>query len=197
MQSTRLQVQHKRLHSLKINITILILFSQSFGIMPENNIQRISWDEYFMEIASATARRASCFKKKAGAVIVKNKQIISTGFNGAPKGVQDCFEKGYCMRKRDNVPSGTRLEYCMATHAEQNAIVQAACAGVAINGSTLYTTVQPCILCAKVIINSGIKEVVFEIPQAEFNKNKPLPESDKLASELLEQAGIKIRQFKK
>jgi len=158
---------------------------------------RISWDDYFMEIARATSRRASCFKKQAGAVIVKNKQILSTGFNGAPKRIKDCFEKGYCMRKQNNIPSGERLEFCMATHAEQNAIVQAACSGVAIDGSTLYTTVQPCVLCAKVIINSGIKEVVFEIPQKAFNKSIPLPESDVLAAQLLEEAGIKVRQFSK
>lgn len=162
--------------------------------MPE---ARISWDEYFVEIARASAKRASCFKKKAGAVLVRNKQILSTGFNGAPRGVKDCLEKGFCMRQKDNVPSGERLEYCMATHAEQNAIVQAARSGVSIEGSTLYTTVQPCILCAKVIINSGIKEVVFEIPQKDFNKNIPLPESDQLAASLLDEAGIKVRQFSK
>ena len=159
--------------------------------------KRISWDEYFMEIARASAKRASCFKKQAGAVIVKNKQILSTGFNGAPRGVKDCFEKGECMRQKDNVPSGTRLEYCMATHAEQNAIVQAARSGVSIEGSALYTTVQPCVLCAKVIINAGIKEVVFEIPQKDFNKKQPLPESDLLAASLLEEAGVKVRQWKK
>jgi len=164
--------------------------------MPEQN-SRISWDEYFMEIARAAAKRASCYKKHAGAVIVKNKQIISTGFNGAPKRVKDCFEKGFCMRKERGIPSGERLEFCMATHAEQNAIAQAACSGVAIDGSILYTTVQPCILCAKVIINSGIKEVVYEIPQKDFNKTRPLPESDALAASLLEEAGIKLRQFKK
>jgi dCMP deaminase len=160
--------------------------------MPE----KISWDDYFMEIARAASKRASCFKKKAGAVLVRNKQILSTGFNGAPKKIQDCFEKGYCMRQKAGIPSGEKLEFCMATHAEQNAIVQAACSGTAINESILYTTVQPCILCAKVIINSGIKEVVFEIPQKDFNKKQPLPESDILAAQLLEEAGIKVRQLK-
>lgn len=162
--------------------------------MPES---RISWDEYFMEIAKATSKRASCFKKQAGAVIVKNKQIVSTGFNGAPRGIKDCFEKGYCMRQKENTPSGERLEFCMATHAEQNAIVQAARSGVSIEGSTLYSLVQPCVLCVKVIINSGIKEVVFEIPQKDFNKRAPLPESDQLAGQMLEEAGIKVRQWKK
>lgn len=164
--------------------------------MPESeSTSRISWDEYFMEIARATSKRASCFKKKAGAVLVRNKQILSTGFNGAPKRIQDCFEKGYCMRKKSSIPSGEKLEFCMATHAEQNAIVQAACNGTAIDGATLYTTVQPCILCAKVIINAGIKEVVFEIAQKDFNKSIPLPESDVLAARLLEEAGVKVRQF--
>ena len=158
---------------------------------------RVSWDDYFMEVAHATSKRASCYKKNAGAVLVKNKQIVSTGFNGAPKGVKDCFEKGYCMRQKIGIPSGEKLEMCMATHAEQNAIAQAACAGVSINGATLYSTVQPCVLCAKIIINSGIKEIVFETAQKDFNKKMPLPESDKLAQEMFEEAGIKVRQIQK
>src|SRR3989338_3479032 len=158
--------------------------------------QRISWDTYFMEIASTTSKRASCFKKQAGAVIVKNKQILSTGYNGAPKGITDCFEKGYCMRQERNIPSGERLEFCMATHAEQNAIVQAAASGTSVQDATLYTTVQPCVLCAKIIINAGIKEVVFSIPQKDFNKKQPLPESDILAAQLLEEACIKVRQLR-
>ena len=164
--------------------------------------ERPAWDEYFMEIAKAVSKRASCYKREEGAVIVRNKQIVSTGYNGAPKKVQNCFEKGYCMRNEKNIPSGERLELCLAAHAEQNAIAQAACSGIAIEGATIYCTSQPCVLCAKVIINSGIREVVFGRSQKERNKNspnqdKPLPESDVLAAQLLEEAGIRARQYGK
>ncbi len=156
---------------------------------------RIGWDEYFMDVAKTTAKRASCLRRKEGAVIVKNKQILSTGFNGAPKGVQDCMEKGRCMRREKGIKSGEKLEFCMATHAEQNAIIQAACNGIKIEGAMLYCTSHPCILCAKVIINSGIRKVVYGKAQSEFSGKTP--ESDILAQRIFEEAGIRVTQFKK
>ncbi len=148
-------------------------------------VQRISWDEYFLEIAKTASKRASCFRgKKVGAVLVKDKQILATGYNGAPKGVKNCLELGNCIRKDNGIASGERLEYCRATHAEQNAIAQAAFQGVSTRGAILYSTTFPCILCAKLLINAGIKEIVF------LNDEK-----DELSKGVLEEAGIKIRKL--
>lgn len=147
--------------------------------------KRISWDNYFMKIAEIASERATCFRgKKVGAVLAKEKQVISTGYNGAPKGVKDCLEKETCMRKEKSLKSGERLEYCMATHAEQNAIAQAACAGIATKGATLYTTHFPCVLCAKLLINAGITEIAY--------KEK---EIDELSPKILEEAKIRIRKI--
>lgn len=121
---------------------------------------RPSWDEYFMEIVNVVKKRSTCARRQVGAIIVKDKRILSTGYNGAPVGLSHCEEAG-CLRNELNVPSGERHELCRALHAEQNAIVQAAYSGVSINESTIYVTNQPCVLCAKMIINSGIKRVVF------------------------------------
>lgn len=120
---------------------------------------RPSWDAYFMKIAMLVAERATCKRHKIGAVIVKNKRILSTGYNGAPAGVKDCLEIG-CIRDELKIPSGTRHEVCRAIHSEQNAIIQAALHGVDIDGGTLYTTHTPCNLCAKMIVNARIKRVV-------------------------------------
>lgn len=122
------------------------------------------WDERFMEIAETVAKWSSCWKKDrhVGAVIVKDKRILATGYNGAPSGVVTCCDKGECMRVKNDIPSGTRHEMCYAVHAEQNAIVQAAKLGIFVDGATLYCTHQPCVLCAKMIVNAGIKRVIFK-----------------------------------
>ena len=121
------------------------------------------WDQRFMELAGVIANWASCYKanRKIGAVIVKNKRIVTTGYNGAPAGIRTCVERGECLREKLGIPSGTRHEICYAVHAEQNAIIQAARLGSSIDGATLYCTHQPCVLCAKMIVNSGIRRVVY------------------------------------
>lgn len=122
--------------------------------------ERPSWDHYFIKIAEDVSERAICVKRKVGAIIVKNKHLLSTGYNGAPKGFAHCTEET-CIRKQMNVPSGQRHELCRGLHAEQNAIIQAAVYGVAIEGGTLYTTYQPCVICAKMMINAGLKRLVY------------------------------------
>lgn len=121
---------------------------------------RPSLDDYFMEIAKVVASRSTCLRQKVGAVIVKDKRILTTGYNGAPTGMPHCLDIG-CLREQLKIPSGERHELCRAVHAEQNAIIQAAYHGVSIKDSTLYTTHQPCIMCAKMIINAGIRKVVY------------------------------------
>jgi dCMP deaminase len=120
---------------------------------------RPTWEEYFSEITTQVAKRSTCLRRHVGAVIVKNKRILSTGYNGPPRGLAHCDETG-CLRQQLGIPSGQRQEICRGLHAEQNAIIQAALHGVAIEGSDIYVTHQPCITCAKMIINSGIKRVV-------------------------------------
>ncbi|OPJ55270.1 deoxycytidylate deaminase [Alkalithermobacter paradoxus] len=122
---------------------------------------RPSWDEYFMEIAEIVKKRSTCLRRQIGAVIVKDKQILTTGYNGAPKDLTHCNDLG-CERERLNIPSGERHELCRALHAEQNAIIQGAYNGVSVKDSTLYTTTRPCSLCAKMCINAGIKRIVFK-----------------------------------
>ena len=142
--------------------------------------KRITWDEYFMEMAVLTAKRSTCLRRKVGAVIVKDKHIIATGYNGAPRGIKHCDERGGCMRQKMGVPSGERHELCMALHAEQNAIIQAATLGQSIEGATIYVTNQPCAICAKMIINAGIKRIVVK-------EGYP----DDLAISILEEAGLR------
>lgn len=122
-------------------------------------IERPSWDEYFMEMALLTARRSTCLRRQVGAVIVKDKHIIATGYNGAPAGLPHCDRTG-CLRDQLGVPSGERHEICRALHAEQNAIIQAAMMGNSIEGATIYVTHQPCIICAKMIINARISTII-------------------------------------
>jgi dCMP deaminase len=122
--------------------------------------ERPSIDEYFLEIASVISKRSTCLRNKVGAVIVRNKRILSTGYNGAPTNMEHCLDIG-CIRQQNNIASGTCHEKCRAVHAEQNAIIQAALHGVGIGGATVYCTHQPCILCAKMIINSNITKVVY------------------------------------
>ena len=148
-------------------------------------ILRPSWDEYFMDIANIVKQRSTCQRRQVGAVIVKDNRILSTGYNGAPKGLKHCFEVG-CLRDKLKIPSGERHELCRGLHAEQNAVVQAAVFGVAIEGSTIYTTLYPCILCTKIIINSGIRRVVT---CEDYN--------DELSMELLYESGIEIIKMQK
>ena len=122
------------------------------------------WDHRFVEMARLVASWSSCFNegRAIGAVIVKDKRVMTTGYNGAPAGMKTCKERGECLRRKLGIPSGTRAEICYAIHAEQNAIIQAAKIGVSIQDATLYCTHQPCSVCAKMIVNSGIRRVVYE-----------------------------------
>lgn len=122
------------------------------------------WDKRFMEMAELIGSWSSCYKQNrhVGAIIVKNKRVIATGYNGAPQGIRSCVDKGECLRQKLNIASGTMQEICYAVHAEQNAIIQAARVGCSVEGCTLYCTHQPCVICAKIIINSGISRVVYK-----------------------------------
>lgn len=122
------------------------------------------WDRRFIEMARVVGNWSSCFKENrhVGAVIVKDKRILTTGYNGAPSGVTSCKDRGECIRILNNVESGTRQEFCYSVHAEQNAICQAAKLGISVDGATLYCTHQPCSVCTRLIINAGIKRVVYE-----------------------------------
>jgi dCMP deaminase len=134
-----------------------------------------------MGMARLTAERSTCLRRQVGAVIVHEKHIIATGYNGAPKGIPHCEEKGGCLRQQLKVPSGERHELCRALHAEQNAIIQAATLGHSIEGASIYITNQPCVICAKMIINAGIKRIVVD-------DGYP----DELAVDLLKEAGIVV-----
>ena len=144
------------------------------------------WDHRFMEMAQLVSTWASCYQdeRKVGAVIVKDKRVMTTGYNGAPAGVNTCVERGECLRKKLGIPSGTRHEMCYAVHAEQNAIIQAAKLGVNIDGSTLYCTHQPCILCAKMIVNAGIVRVVY-------HSGYP----DDFALDIFKEAGVLVERY--
>ncbi len=146
---------------------------------------RPSWDEYFSDVARLVSTRSTCLRRKVGAVIVRDKRILSTGYNGAPSKTKHCIEVG-CMRDELNIPSGQRHELCRGLHAEQNALLQAALCGISLKDSTIYITNQPCIICAKMIINVGIKEVVIL-------DSYP----DDLAKEMLEEAKVKLRVLNK
>ncbi len=146
-------------------------------------MERPSNDEYFMNMAKLVATRSTCIRRQVGAVIVKDKRVLSTGYNGAPKGSRHCDELG-CIREILDVPSGTRHELCRGVHAEQNAVVQAAYFGVSVKDASIYTTTYPCSMCAKIIINAGITEIVF-------GEGYP----DDLSKELLEESGIIVRKY--
>ncbi len=143
--------------------------------------KRPSWDDYFKKITEEVKTRSTCLRRQVGAVIVQNKRILATGYNGAPSGLKHCLEVG-CLREKLGIPSGERQELCRGLHAEQNAIIQAAQHGVSIAGATIYTTNKPCVSCTKMIINAGIREIVY----LEDYK-------DDLADELLREAEIIIR----
>ncbi len=144
---------------------------------------RPSWDQYFMDIVELVSRRSTCLRRKVGAILVRDKRILATGYNGPPTGITHCSEVG-CLRDRMGVPSGERHELCRGLHAEQNAIIQAALYGVSTKGSTIYCTNHPCIICSKMIINSGIVSFVY----AEDYR-------DELAEEMLAEAGIEGRKL--
>lgn len=146
---------------------------------------RPSWDTYFMDMAELAATRSTCLRRQVGAVIVLDKRVIATGYNGAPKGVPHCAEKGGCLREMRGILSGERHELCRALHAEQNAIIQAATLAQSVEGATMYVTNQPCIICAKMIINAGIRRIVVK-------DGYP----DELAVEMLEEAGLKIVHYR-
>jgi len=156
--------------------------------MPDANtttrkIDRPDWDEYFMNIADLVSKRSTCLRRGVGAVLVRDRRMLSTGYNGAPSGMRHCLDTG-CLREQMNVPSGERHELCRGLHAEQNAIIQAALHGVSINGATLYCTNHPCIICSKMIINAGIIHVVVR------NNYQ-----DSLSVEMLKEAGIGVSQL--
>lgn len=143
---------------------------------------RPNWDEYFLEICELLTKRSTCIRRGVGALIVKNRRILATGYNGTPSKISHCSETG-CLRAKLNVPSGERHELCRGLHAEQNALLQASLHGVSVEGGTLYCTNQPCVICAKMLINSGLKEIVFR-------DGYP----DELAEGFLKEAGIKVRK---
>lgn len=147
--------------------------------------RRISWDEYFMQIAGLVSQRSTCLRRNIGAVIVKNKRILATGYNGAPSGLGHCLDIG-CLRKKLKIPSGQRHELCRGLHAEQNAIIQASLYGISVKDSCIYVTNQPCIICAKMLINAGIKDVVIAAGYP-----------DKMAQDFFKEASIKVRPVKK
>jgi len=121
---------------------------------------RPSWDDYFMQITDLVASRSTCLRRKVGAILVRDKHILATGYNGAPQGLAHCLEAG-CLREALNIPSGQRHELCRAIHAEQNVIIQAARHGISIVDSTLYCTTQPCVICTKMLINAGVKKIIY------------------------------------
>ncbi len=147
-------------------------------------MERPSWEEYFMDIALLVARRSTCMRRQVGAVMVKEKNILATGYNGTPKGITHCSVTG-CLRDQLKVPSGQRHELCRGLHAEQNAIIQAASHGVNISEATLYCTNSPCIICTKMLINAGIREVVYL-------EGYP----DDLSTDMLAESGINVRIYK-
>jgi dCMP deaminase len=146
------------------------------------NDQRPDWDAYFMEIAGIVAKRSTCLRRRVGALVVKEKRILSTGYNGAPSGLAHCLELG-CLREQLGVPRGERHELCRGLHAEQNAIIQAAYHGVSITESILYCTHHPCSICVKMIINAGIRRVLYF-------EGYP----DDLAVNLIAESGIIVQQ---
>ena len=147
--------------------------------------ERPSWDEYFLEVAHLVSKRATCLRRSVGAVLVKDRKILATGYNGAPSGLKHCIDVG-CLRQKLKIPSGQRHELCRGLHAEQNVLLQAALYGASTKDSTLYVTNQPCIICAKMLINAGIKEIVT-------SGDYP----DAISGNFLKETKIKIRRIKK
>jgi dCMP deaminase len=144
---------------------------------------RPSWEEYFLNMARLIAARSTCLRRSVGAVLVREKRILATGYNGAPAGLPHCEEVG-CRRQELGIASGERQELCRGLHAEQNAIIQGALHGVSVRGSVLYCTTQPCVICAKMLINAGVVRIVYEGEYA-----------DALAREMLLEAGVGLERF--
>ena len=151
---------------------------------PKTKDQRPSWDDYFLSIANLVSKRSTCLRRSVGAVLVKDRRILATGYNGAPSSITHCSVTG-CIREKLKIPSGERHELCRGLHAEQNAFLQAALYGTSLKDSILYSTIQPCIICAKMIINAGIKEVVIK-------GDYP----DKMAKDFLREAKVRVRVVK-
>lgn len=146
-------------------------------------MDRPSNDEYFMDMAQLVSTRSTCLRRRVGAVIVKDKRVLSTGYNGSPKGTRHCEELG-CIREQMKIPSGTRHELCRGVHAEQNAVTQAAYFGVSVKGATIYTTTFPCSMCAKILINAGISEIVYNEGYI-----------DDLSKDLLAETNVIVREY--
>jgi dCMP deaminase len=148
-------------------------------------IDRPDNDMYFMSMAELVATRSTCLRRHVGAVIVKEKRVLTTGYNGAPRGLRHCEEVG-CVRQQNHIESGTRHELCRGVHAEQNAVIQGAYFGVSIKGASVYTTNFPCVLCAKILLNAGIEEIVYLDNYV-----------DELSKTILDEAGIKVRRYER
>jgi dCMP deaminase len=144
--------------------------------------ERPSWDEYFMDIAGLVAKRSTCVRRHVGAVLVRDRRVLATGYNGAPTGLRHCLDLG-CLRQQHSIPSGERHELCRGLHAEQNAIIQAALHGVSVKNAVLYCTNHPCIICAKMIINAGIRSVLIQDGYR-----------DAMAENILQEAGVEVHQ---
>ena len=144
---------------------------------------RPTWDEYFMAMAYLAASRSTCLRRKVGAVIVRDRRLLATGYNGPPKGLAHCDVTG-CIRSELGVPRGERHELCRGLHAEQNAIIQAAVHGISVRGATIYVTNHPCVVCAKMIINSEIEEIVYA-------EGYP----DRLSEIMLIESGLTVRRY--
>ncbi|MEI6971628.1 MAG: dCMP deaminase family protein [bacterium] len=156
----------------------------TFSSMKHVKLKRPDWHTYFMNIARVVATRSNCLRRQVAAVIVKDTRIISTGYNGTPRGVRNCCDGG-CPRCAGDSPSGADLGECICSHAEENAIVQAACHGISVEGAALYCMASPCLICAKMIINAGISEVVYE-DDYQFSRQ---------TRALFAQAGVKCRKY--
>lgn len=148
-----------------------------------NQTERPSWDNYFLQITKLVATRSTCLRRQVGAILVLDKRILATGYNGAPQGLVHCLEVG-CLREQNDIPSGQRAELCRGIHAEQNVIIQAARYGVGISGASIYCTTLPCVICTKMLINVGVKEIFYIEGYA-----------DELSQGLLEEAGVILVQM--
>ncbi len=148
-------------------------------------IKRKSWDRYFIDIAWLVSERSTCLRRHVGAVLVRNKRILCTGYNGAPSGMKHCLDIG-CLREKLGIPPSERIEICRGIHAEQNALVQAAAFGIGVSGATLYCTHEPCVTCTKMLINAGIRKFVVV---------EPYP--DELARQMVKEAGIEVKFLRK
>ncbi len=148
---------------------------------------RPTWDEYFMQITLEISKRATCFRRKVGAVITRENRIIATGYNGSPSKMKDCLEFGKCLRDELKIPSGSNLEMCRGLHAEQNALIQAAKFGISTDDSTCYITHHPCIICAKLLISAGITRIVYY---------EEYPDRENITAAFFREAGVTIERFK-